>query len=76
MTSIYDANNLQSDLNRLVDWYSANGFSMNISKYVHVSLHRHQYLVDFKCVCNEEIIRRWIFLGIDFFKEPNVTIYI
>jgi hypothetical protein len=47
LSSISDAKNLQSDLEQLVVWCVENGFSINISKCVHISFHRHSSAINF-----------------------------
>jgi len=59
LSSISNANNLQSDLNCLVEWCKVIPYlSINISKCGHISFCCHESLVDFKhLIYKEEIIQ-------------------
>jgi phage-related holin len=79
LSSISDAKNLQSDLEQLVVWWLENGLSINKSKCVHISFHRHSSAINFKFyINNEEIIQKNNVrdLGIIFSNDLNFNAHI
>jgi hypothetical protein len=74
-----NANNLQSNLNRLVDWCIVNDLSINTSKCIHITLHFYKSIMNFKSwIYNEKIIHtdQVLDLGIIFSNDLSFNSHI